>query len=180
MLQLARKLADCDASFFGGWIIAGVEAKLDGPAQHYENKLIMQKARQSVFEVRGTTGFGTLTKKLRVFLVLPQEGAHEAKDVLNVDYPGRLLEDYSFSLQEIRDYVAYTGDKNIIHQGEHPLVPGLLVLSHLQELLGLESLHWRVSFLAPLYVDQIASFYMKEGQVTVFGPEGPIFVIKQC
>lgn len=180
MLELARKLADCDASFFGGWIIAGVEAKIDGTAQRYENKLLMKKAHQSIFEVRGTTGFGTLIKKLRVFLVLPTEGAHEAKDLPNVDFPGRLLEDYSFSLEEIRDYVAYTGDQNIIHQGDNPIVPGLLLLAHLQQTLNLDRLHWRVSFLAPLYVNEVASFYIKEGQITVFGPNGPLFVIKNC
>lgn len=180
MLELAHKLADCDACFFGGWIIAGIEAKLEGPAQQYDNRIVMQKAHQSVFEVRGTTAFGTVTKRLRVFLVLPKEGAHQAKELPNVDFPGRLLEECSFSLQEIRDYIAYTGDQNIIHQGEHPVVPGLLLLDHLQRFLGLERLHWRVSFLGPLYVDEVASFYEKEGQITVFGPQGPIFVIKTC
>ena len=37
MLELAHKLADSDAKFFGGWVLAGAEAHIHQPAEAMAN-----------------------------------------------------------------------------------------------------------------------------------------------
>lgn len=175
MLQLAQKLADCDSHFFGGWILAGVEAHIKGRAVQLQNKTLMQKERQCIMEVTGTTAFGTKVKSLRVFMVLPQ--AAEAHD-FEVEYPGKLLFSHRFTLEEIRSYVAYTGDKNIIHQGEHPIVPGLCMAAYIQEAMGLEQLDWRIAFKSPVYAEEELVVYGNDKQLTAFVHTKVAFIIK--
>ena len=46
MLNLAHKLSDCDAKYFTGWIIAGLEVMLEGKAQRLETRVPLAKARR--------------------------------------------------------------------------------------------------------------------------------------
>lgn len=176
ILDLARKLADCDANFFGGWIIAGVEVHIKAPAAQLINKLLLHKSSKAVFEVKGTTAFGTETQKMRVFLVLPQGEVNVQSG--EGDFPGRLILEHVFSLEEINAYLAYTGDQNVIHQGSHPLVPGLCVLSYLQEAMGMQQLDWRAAFKSPVYVGEKLTVYAKEGKFTAFVNERLAFVVE--
>lgn len=127
MLELAHKLADSDTKFFGGWVLAGVEAHIHGQAVKLENRMLLEKERKCIIQVRGTTladSVERLVKELRVFLVLPKNKLG-TKTIEPETPTGKLLVEHVFTVQEVRDYVAYTGDENIIHQGEHPIVPGL-------------------------------------------------------
>lgn len=177
MLNLARELANCDSSFYGGWIMAGIEAHIKGSAVRLENKLLFHKARKAIFEVKGTTAFGSETQRLRVFLVLPQEG--ENAKYQEVDFPGKLLLKHSFTKDEVAAYVAFTGDENIVHKGERPLVPGLCMAAYLQEALGLQQLDWRIAFKAPVYVGQELVVYAKQGQLTAYVENRVAFVVKE-
>lgn len=176
MINLARKLADCDASFYGGWIMAGANVQIKGNAVHYENKLLMNKGNKSVFEVKGTTAFGTEVQKMRVFLVMPKDNQeiHSHDD----EFPGKVVARHRFSKEEIENYVAYTGDENIVHKGEHPLVPGLCMAYYLQQYFGLSQLDWRIAFKSPVYAYDELIVYSKEGQLTAFVHDRNVFVIK--
>ena len=55
MLELAHKLADSDTKFFGGWVLAGVEAHIHGQAVKLENRMLLEKERKCIIQVRGTT-----------------------------------------------------------------------------------------------------------------------------
>ena len=55
MLELAHKLADSDTKFFGGWVLAGVEAHIHGQATQLENRVLLEKERKCIIQVRGTT-----------------------------------------------------------------------------------------------------------------------------
>ena len=46
MLELAHKLADSDTKFFGGWVLAGVEAHIHGQATQLENSVLLEKERK--------------------------------------------------------------------------------------------------------------------------------------
>ena len=72
MLELAHKLADSDAKFFGGWVLAGAEAHIHQPAEAMANQVLLAKERKSIIRVAGTAADGSLAKELRVFLVLPK------------------------------------------------------------------------------------------------------------
>ena len=72
MLELAHKLADSDAKFFGGWVLAGAEAHIHQSAEAMANQVLLAKERKSIIRVAGTATDGSLAKELRVFLVLPK------------------------------------------------------------------------------------------------------------
>ena len=60
-------------------------------------------------------------------------------------------QDMIFSKSEILSFVSDTGDFNPIHQGEHPVVPGLLIM----EKLILDLMHsFTIRFRTPLYADE--------------------------
>lgn len=176
MINLARKLADCDASFYGGWIMAGANVQIKGNAVHFDNKLLLNKGNKAVFEVKGTTAFGTEVQKMRVFLVMPKEST--AVSSQDEEYPGKIVAKHIFTKEEIESYVAYTGDENIVHKGTHPLVPGLCMAYYLQQNFGLAQLDWHIAFKSPVYAGDELIVYNKEGQFTAYVHAKVAFVIK--
>jgi len=177
MLQLAKALANNDAKFFGGWIVAGVEAHVKGNAVRFDNKTVLNKAHKAILDVEGTSAFGSLLKKLRVFLVLPTENTSPKPAEEQVPQ-GRVLFAHYFTEEEVANYVAYTGDENIIHKGPRPIVPGLCMAVFLQEKLGLSSLDWRISFLNVVRTGELVSFYALDDQILAYVDKTPVFVVK--
>lgn len=177
MLELAHKLADSDAKFFGGWVLAGAEAHIHGEAQVLTNNVLLAKERKSIIQVLGTAADGQVAKELRVFLVLPKRtlGTKEAPTSTPV---GACVARHAFTVQEVADYVAYTGDENVIHKGEHPIVPGLCMAAWLQKALGLTELDWRISFLAPVYTGDELCVYDAGDKLTAYVGAANVFVIK--
>ena len=180
MLELAHKLADSDRKFFGGWVLAGVEAHIHGEATKLANHVLLTKERKSIIQVLGTitTAAGEqMVKELRVFLVLPKQKLG-SKPAICEQPVGKLLIKHCFTKQEVRDYVAYTGDENIIHQGEHPIVPGLCMASWLQKALQLCELDWRISYLRPVYTGDELMIYATEKELTAYVDGFKVFNIK--
>ena len=180
MLELAHKLADSDTKFFGGWVLAGVEAHNHGQATQLENRVLLEKERKCIIQVRGTSlvaGAEQLVKELRVFLVLPKNKL--GTKTIDPEAPtGKLLVEHTFTVQEVRDYVAYTGDENIIHQGEHPIVPGLCMAAWLQQALLKQELDWRISFLTPVYTGDELKIYATEQELAAYVGSTKVFLIK--
>lgn len=177
MLQLAKALANNDAKFFGGWIVAGVEAHIKGNAVRFANKTVLNKAHKAILDVEGTSAFGSLLKSLRVFLVLPKEPA-ENKEAADSVPEGRVLFAHCFTEEEVANYVAYTGDENIIHKGPQPIVPGLCMAVFLQERLEFSSLAWRISFLHTVRTGELVSFYSVDKEIRAYVDKTPVFVVK--
>ena len=67
MLELAHKLADSDAKFFGGWVLAGAEAHIHQPAEAMANQVLLAKERKSIIRVAGTAADGSLAKSCGYF-----------------------------------------------------------------------------------------------------------------
>ena len=177
MLELAHKLADSDRKFFGGWVLAGVEAHIHGTATELENRMLLEKERKCIIQVAGMAPNQELVKELRVFLVLPQRQLG-TKPPLQETPTGELVAGHVFTVQEVRAYVAYTGDENIIHRGEHPVVPGLCMAAWLQQALQLQELDWRMSFLAPVYTGDALKIYATEHKLEAFVANSKAFTIK--
>ena len=75
-----------------------------------------------------------------------KSGSQNKFDAVNEYTPNMI-----FSKSEILSFVSDTGDSNPIHQGEHPVVPGLLIL----EKLILDFMHsFVIRFRTPLYADE--------------------------
>lgn len=177
MLELAHRLADSDAKFFGGWVLAGAEAHIHGVAHELRNNALLAKERKSIIQVLGTAEDGSVSKELRVFLVLPKHTL--GTKALPEQKPlGELLAQHTFTTQEIDAYVAFTGDENIIHKGAHPIVPGLCMAAWLQKELKLKQLDWRISFLAPVYVGDELKVYTDSNVLNGYVGSTNVFVIK--
>ncbi len=177
MLELAHKLADSDAKFFGGWVLAGAEAHIHNEAAQLENRVLLAKERKAMIQVLGTAADGSVAKELRVFLVLPKQ-TPGSKPQPQRTPAGKLVAQHVFTTQEIADYVAYTGDENIIHKGEHAIVPGLCMAAWLQSELQLSQLDWRISFLSPVRAGDALSVYADGGVLAGYVGAVNVFVIK--
>ena len=180
MLELAHKLADSDRKFFGGWVLAGVEAHIHGQATQLVNNVLLAKERKSIIQVLGTVSTPEgerMVKELRVFLVLPKAKLG-SKPAAQEEPTGELVLEHSFTVQEVADYVAYTGDENIIHQGEHPIVPGLCMAAWLQQALQLQELDWRISYLRPVYAGDELKVYSREQELASYVQGFKAFSIK--
>ena len=180
MLELAHKLADSDRKFFGGWVLAGVEAHIHGQATQLVNNVLLAKERKSIIQVLGTVSTPEgerMVKELRVFLVLPKAKLG-SKPATKEEPTGELVLEHSFTVQEVAEYVAYTGDENIIHQGEHPIVPGLCMAAWLQQALRLTELDWRISYLRPVYAGDELKVYSSEQELAAYVQGFKAFSIK--
>lgn len=177
MLELAHKLADSDAEFFGGWVLAGTEAHIHGRADTLTNKELLRKERKCIIQVLGETQSGATVKELRVFLLLPKQRLG-SKEPLQEQPKGELAAEHCFTVEEIGAYVAFTGDENIIHQGDHPVVPGLCMAAWLQQALQLQELDWRISFLSPVYAGDELKVYRTENELRAYVGASKVFVIK--
>ena len=180
MLELAHKLADSDRKFFGGWVLAGVEAHIHGQATQLVNNVLLAKERKSIIQVLGTVSTPEgerMVKELRVFLVLPKAKLG-SKPATKEEPTGELVLEHSFTVLEVADYVAYTGDENIIHQGEHPIAPGLCMAAWLQQALQLQELDWRISYLRPVYAGDELKVYSREQELAAYVQGFKAFSIK--
>ena len=180
MLELAHKLADSDRKFFGGWVLAGVEAHIHAQATQLVNNVLLAKERKSIIQVLGTVSTPEgerMVKELRVFLVLPKAKLG-SKPAVQEEPTGELVLEHSFTVKEVADYVAYTGDENIIHQGEHPIVPGLCMAAWLQQALQLQELDWRISYLRPVYAGDELKVYSSEQELAAYVQGFKAFSIK--
>ena len=180
MLELAHKLADSDRKFFGGWVLAGVEAHIHGQATQLVNNVLLAKERKSIIQVLGTVSTPEgerMVKELRVFLVLPKAKLG-SKPAAKEEPTGELVLEHSFTVLEVADYVAYTGDENIIHQGEHTIVPGLCMAAWLQQALQLQELDWRISYLRPVYAGDELKVYSSEQELAAYVQGFKAFSIK--
>lgn len=177
MLELAHKLADSDAEFFGGWVLAGAEAHIHGRTDTLTNKELLRKERKCIIQVLGTARNGETVKELRVFLLLPKQGLG-SKAPLQEQPQGELAAEHCFTVEEVGAYVAFTGDENIIHQGGHPVVPGLCMAAWLQQALRLQELDWRISFLSPVYAGDELKVYRTENELRAYVGAAKVFVIK--
>lgn len=180
MLELAHKLADSDRKFFGGWVLAGVEAHIHGQATQLVNNVLLAKERKSIIQVLGTVSTPEgerMVKELRVFLVLPKAKLG-SKPAAKEEPTGELVLEHSFTVLEVADYVAYTGDENIIHQGEHPIAPGLCMAAWLQQALQLQELDWRISYLRPVYAGDELKVYSSEQELAAYVQGFKAFSIK--
>ena len=180
MLELAHKLADSDRKFFGGWVLAGVEAHIHGQATQLVNNVLLAKERKSIIQVLGTVSTPEgerMVKELRVFLVLPKAKLG-SKPAAKEEPTGELVLEHSFTVLEVADYVAYTGDENIIHQGEHPIVPGLCMAAWLQQALQLQELDWHISYLRPVCAGDELKVYSSEQELAAYVQGFKAFSIK--
>ena len=94
-------------------------------------------------------------------------GSHAATAAPAVALPAAPpLRRLSFSAEEITNFVCRVGDTNVLHTGDRPLVPGLLMLERLATLLQPDSIDIR--FHQPLWSGETLSLYLAGSLCTGF------------
>ena len=143
-----------------------------------ENRAHIIKSRENYAELAASGDFADGYLSIHMYLMKPVSkaaaqsnyGVQNKRDVPNKcssqyksgsqykfgsqnksDEANEYTPDMIFSKSQILSFVSATGDFNPIHQGEHPVVPGLLIL----EKLILDFMHsFIIRFRTPLYADE--------------------------
>lgn len=174
MIELIQNLAKCDEKFFSGWILARVQIILNQNAVVFSNKLISATRRKAIFKVKGVDEKNIVQQSLKVLLLLPKTNiVQSAKKTTKI---GLLFNKQKFDIMKINEYVALSGDKNIIHKGEKPIVPGLLMILYLHKFFKTQ-MYWNVKFICPVYADDEVCFYQKDTIVNAYVNERLVFTI---
>ena len=99
-----------------------------------ENQAHIIKSRENYAELAASGDFADGYLSIHMYLMKPVSKAaaqSNSGDQNKHDVPNKCTPDMIFSKSEILSFVSATGDSNPIHQGEHPVVPGLLILEKL-------------------------------------------------
>ena len=99
-----------------------------------ENQAHIIKSRENYAELAASGDFADGYLSIHMYLMKPVSKAaaqNNSGDQNKHDVPNKCTPDMIFYKSEIRSFVSDTGDSNPIHQGEHPVVPGLLILEKL-------------------------------------------------
>lgn len=119
-----------------------------------ENRAHIIKSRENYAELAASGDFADGYLSIHMYLMKPVSKAvaqNNSGDQNKYDVQNKYTPDMIFSKSEILSFVSDTGDFNPIHQGGHPVVPGLLIL----EKLILDFMHsFVIRFRTPLYADE--------------------------
>lgn len=152
MMPLIQELAQCDQSLFYGWRIGSVRIDMAGQAARFLSHIAPIRHGCCVITIQGIQEDSCICQQMQCVVCQPRAKSQKTHKTMSL-YPGgqqrRIL--HTFSREEIQQYLIQSGDDNPIHQGTHPIVPGLCILWHLQQDLAISSLHWKASFHAPVY-----------------------------
>lgn len=99
-----------------------------------ENQAHIIKSRENYAELAASGDFADGYLSIHMYLMKPVSKAaaqSNSGDQNKHDVPNKCTPDMIFSKSEILSFVSDTWDFNPIHQGEHPVVPGLLILEKL-------------------------------------------------
>lgn len=177
MLKLIQTLADCDNSFFTGWILARAEIKISHTASIFNNELLVHKPRKAIMRVIGKDTQNNIQQELTTLLLLPKQEITKKPNNTTVEPQGKLILKHQFTNEEIYNYILLSGDKNIIHQTKNPIVPGLYMALLLQTILKLTKLHWQISFLKPVFANDIIYIYQKDNKFMAYVDNQNVFNI---
>lgn len=152
-----------NAGNYDGYFIGKVSLEFNMAAdagKMSENQAHIIKSRENYAELAAGGDFADGYLSIHMYLMKPvsKAAAHSNSGVQNKcssQYKSVAVNEYTqdmiFSKSEILSFVSDTGDFNPIHQGEHPVVPGLLIM----EKLILNLMHsFIIRFRTPLYADE--------------------------
>lgn len=126
-----------NAGNYDGYFIGKVSLEFNMAAdagKMSENQAHIIKIRENYAELAGGGDFADGYLSIHMYLMKPVSKAvaqNNSGDQNKYDVQNKYTQDMIFSKSEILSFVSDTGDSNPIHQGEHPVVPGLLILEKL-------------------------------------------------
>lgn len=146
-----------NAGNYDGYFIGKVSMEFNMAAdagKMSENQAHIIKSRENYAELAAGGDFADGYLSIHMYLMKPvsKATAQSNSGVQNkFAEVNEYTQDMIFSKSEILSFVSDTRDFNPIHQGEHPVVPGLLIM----EKLILDLMHsFIIRFRTPLYADE--------------------------
>ena len=134
-----------------------VQIDITGSAERVSTYLGKSKCTCQVLGVEGKNSKGIVCQRLQCILCPPVHDktvGETAKATMGWQNLPCIVS-HAFSREEIWRYIVQSGDTNPIHQGMHPIVPGLCMVWYLQRVLAISALHWKASFHAPVYAGDV-------------------------
>lgn len=122
---------------YDGYFIGKVSLEFNPAAdagKMSENQAHIIKSRENYAELATGGDFADGYLSIHMYLMKPVSKAvaqNNSGDQNKYDVQNKYTQDMIFSKSEILSFVSATGDFNPIHQGEHPVVPGLLIMEKL-------------------------------------------------
>lgn len=146
-----------NAGNYAGYFIGKVSLEFNMAAdagKMSENQAHIIKSRENYAELAAGGDFADGYLSIHMYLMKPvSKAAAQSNSGVQNKFAtvNEYTQDMIFSKSEILSFVSDTGDSNPIHQGEHPVVPGLLIM----EKLILDLMHsFIIRFRTPLYADE--------------------------
>lgn len=146
-----------NAGNYDGYFIGKVSLEFNMAAdvgKMSENQAHIIKIRENYAELAAGGDFADGYLSIHMYLMKPvSKAAAQSNSGVQNKFAAvnEYTQDMIFSKSEILSFVSDTGDFNPIHQGEHPVVPGLLIM----EKLILDLMHsFIIRFRTPLYADE--------------------------
>lgn len=146
-----------NAGNYDGYFIGKVSLEFNMAAdagKTSENQAHIIKSRENYAELAAGGDFADGYLSIHMYLMKPvSKAAAQSNSGVQNKFAtvNEYTQDMIFSKSEILSFVSDTGDFNPIHQGEHPVVPGLLIM----EKLILDLMHsFIIRFRTPLYADE--------------------------
>lgn len=153
--NILRKFSN--AGNYAGYFIGKVSLEFNMAAdagKMSENQAHIIKSRENYAELAAGGDFADGYLSIHMYLMKPvSKAAAQSNSGVQNKFAtvNEYTQDMIFSKSEILSFVSDTGDFNPIHQGEHPVVPGLLIM----EKLILNLMHsFIIRFRTPLYADE--------------------------
>lgn len=75
----------------------------------------------------------------------------------------------SFTREDVLDFVESVGDTNPIHQGNQPIVPGLLLMEYIKNNLPISLTKLELSFRNAIFVNEVFKFEIDGNNVKLWG-----------
>lgn len=146
-----------NAGNYDGYFIGKVSLEFNMAAdagKMSENQAHIIKSRENYAELAAGGDFADGYLSIHMYLMKPvSKAAAQSNSGVQNKFAtvNEYAQDMIFFKSEILSFVSDTGDFNPIHQGEHPVVPGLLIM----EKLILDLMHsFIIRFRTPLYADE--------------------------
>lgn len=146
-----------NAGNYDGYFIGKVSLEFNMAAdagKMSENQAHIIKSRENYAELAAGGDFADGYLSIHMYLMKPvSKAAAQSNSGVQNKFAtvNEYTQDMIFSKSEILSFVSDTWDFNPIHQGEHPVVPGLLIM----EKLILDLMHsFTIRFRTPLYADE--------------------------
>ena len=169
-LQLLRKFTRIRG--YNGYYIGKVIYEEKGACpwpQQEQPRIVKQTDGYAVMEAWE----GTKTKGIyiRMYLMRPVGETKKMEKCRKIqqECKDRQCKMVSFSQEEIQAFVTDTGDTNPIHQGEHPCVPGFLILKWLLQNGMAAQGRVQIRYRSPLYAQETAVLWFDETKERWYG-----------